>query len=190
MTEIAGDSAETKKIEPVVIRANVVMTMDNARVNMLANAIIPTILRRFDDSTDAVSALRVFRHYPLTELEARSLHFKGSSPMHWIEEHLGDLLRLDLFDAGYDARTVKFAFDYIPFLVQEEEVSASTALVQHVYTWEFDRQKELLILTDNGDEIISQPTRGPQSYTWLADEERRIRFLAARPSAVTETIRK
>jgi hypothetical protein len=187
----AGDSAEKpKQKELKSLPARTVMTMDNARVNMLVDVYIPSTLPRFDVTIDSPTYLRLFRHYPLTELEARSLHFKGSSPMHWIEEHLRDLLRLELFDAGYDARNIKFDFEYIPFLVQEEEIERNSPLVQHIYTWAFDRENELLVLTDNGDEVLVQKTRGPQSYVWLTEEERKIRALAARPAAVTETIRK
>lgn len=185
-----ADSAEVKKVAPTIVPASVVMTMDHARVNMLVNVKALAEVRRFDVFQDATSQLRLFRHYPLSELEARSLHFKGSSPMEWIEEHLRDLLRLEMFDAGYDARNVKFDFEYVPFLVQEEEVDSRSPLVQHIYTWKFDRENELLILNDNGDDVLIHKTRGPQSYVWLAEEERKIRALAVRPNAVTETIKK
>lgn len=192
---------EMTSIRLNIVKVQTVMTMENARVNMMAYLPIPNITKLPDlpsdpeidvgDGPEVGSILRVFRHYPLTELEARSLHFKGSSPLKWIEEHMGDLLKLALFDAGFDARQIdRFEFEYVPFLVQEEESDPRAPLQQHVYQWTFNKDAEELTLTDNGDVIIAQSTKGPQAYVHLHEEEQKIRALAVRPQAVTETIRK
>lgn len=192
---------EMTSIRLNIVKVQTVMTMENARVNMMAYLPIPKIMKLPDlppepntdvgDGLEVGSILRVFRHYPLTELEARSLHFKGSSPLKWIEEHMGDLLKLALFTAGFDARQIDlFEFEYVPFLVQEEESDPRAPLQQHVYQWTFNKDAEELTLTDNGDVIIAQSTKGPQAYVHLHEEEQKIRALAVRPQAVTETIRK
>jgi hypothetical protein len=186
-----------------VVPVQAVVTMENSRLNIRATLVIPNIKKLpqiepdvdaftdIGDGPDVGNEIRVFRHYPLAELEARSLHFKGSSPLQWIEEHMRDLLTLELFKTGFDARYIdRFDFEYVPFLIQEEESDPRSPLVQHIYTWTFDRQRDELVLTDNGDEILKQSARGPQPYLWLHDQERDIRALAVRPQAVTETIRK
>lgn len=171
-----------------VLDVKAVMTMENHRVNLLAdmNEMQP-FPSKFDSTPVEGSAetWRVFRHYPLSELEARSLHFTKSSPLNWIEEHMGDLLLLRLFRLGFDARNIEFRFKYIPFLVQTEK--GGDGPETHAYTWTFDKEKELLTLNDNGQDIVLQPTRGPQAYLWLTEEELSIRKLG---TEATETIRK
>ena len=108
---------------------------------------------------------KIYRHYPLTELEARSLHFKGSSPIDWIEKHLVQLVRLQAFDNGFDARYRTRA---------EIEILPGIALTQleqgeeHFYVWKHDFNDGVMILTDNGIEIERKPVRGPQEYQSFA----------------------
>jgi hypothetical protein len=113
----------------------------------------------------------IFRHYPLTELEARALHFQGSSPISWVEKHVLDVLRLAMFDSGYDARDIEWEIEFGWSLVQRESDG------EHVYKWVHDRVQDRLILTDNGQEIVFKNTRGPQNYQDLGYEMAAIRAL-------------
>lgn len=116
---------------------------------------------------------RLFRQYPLSELEARSLHFKGSNPIKWIEEHQIDLILLTGFQTGYDLRDVQVATGYIGSFVQVEAGLASEGepipLDTHLYQWSHDDTQDVLLMTDNAIEIGRFPVRGPQNYLQLAE---------------------
>lgn len=118
---------------------------------------------------------RIFRHYPLSELEARSLHFKGSNPVQWIEEHLVDLVLLEGFQKGYDLRYVTTSIRYIPSFLQVEDGASvdgePTPQDHHIYQWSHNRLEDVLCLTDNGIGIGRFPVRGPQNYLQLAEFE-------------------
>jgi hypothetical protein len=128
---------------------------------------------------------KIYRHYPLSELEARALHFKGSSPIDWIEKHMVQLVRLEAFDRGYDARYAErdeIELVYAPCLTQIE--SGET----HVYQWTHDRAHSLLTLTDNGIQIVHQPVRGPQEYQSLGVHMEEIRAVADKPVSIAPTV--
>jgi len=125
-------------------------------------------------SADPRLTARIYRHYPLSELEARSLHFKGSSPIDWIEKHMVQLVRLEAFDRGYDARYAGRDAIEVVYGSCLTQVEYGT---EHMYIWKHDRARDLLTLTDNGIEIVNKPVRGPQEYQSLGDQMVSIRTI-------------
>jgi hypothetical protein len=137
--------------------------------------------------TGNAADFRLFRQYPLSELEARALHFKGSNPVKWIEEHEIDLILLTGFQTGYDLRDVEVATGYAASFAQDELGAPSdgkpTPIETHLYQWSHDIDQDVLLLTDNGIEIGRFPCRGPQNYLQLAEfqadvESRKVVILA------------
>lgn len=114
----------------------------------------------------------VFRNYPVSELEARSLHFKIASPYNFVEQHMLEKMKLFAFEEGYDARGLEFIPSYAPCLTQRE-----TDGQQHMYVWSYDSKTEDLTLTDNGIEIHVVHTSGPQDYQSLVEVMDNIRAL-------------
>lgn len=126
----------------------------------------------------------VFRHYPLSELEARSLHFRGSNPIHWVEEHMVDLVLLLGFEQGYDLRSADASFRYVPSFIQTEEGASAngelTPQEAHIYQWSHNREEDVLYLSDNEIEIGRFPVRGPQNYLQLSEFQADIESRAVR----------
>lgn len=123
--------------------------------------------------TEEAAKFKIFRHYPLSELEARSLHFKGSNPVHWVEEHMVDLVLLLGFEQGYDLRSADASFRYVPSFIQTEEGASAngelTPQEAHIYQWSHSRMEDALYLSDNEIEIGRFPVRGPQNYLQLSE---------------------
>lgn len=120
--------------------------------------------------------IKTGRKFPLSELEARALHFKGSSPITWIENHMLDLLRLEGYGRGFDMRHVSFDIDYGISFEQDEGVEGDTQ--RHVYRWVHDRADDSLTLLDGQVAIIRHSVRGPQDYQTLGFQQLDIRSLA------------
>jgi hypothetical protein len=124
--------------------------------------------------------IKTGRKFPLSELEARSLHFKGSSPITWIENHMLDLLRLEGYGRGFDMRHVSFDIDYGVSFQQDESVDGG--FERHVYRWVHHRVDDSLSLLDGQIAVIRHSVRGPQEYQTLGQQQLDIQRLAVQVS--------
>jgi hypothetical protein len=165
---------------------NLSLSFENNRLNVYAKGTCFRLPFHGEAPSAQDAQFKVFRHYPLSELEARSLHFKGSNPIHWIEEHMRDLVLLEGFQQGYDLRGVDVALRYqLSFAQDEEGKSADGGVIPretHLYQWWHNRTEDVLYMSDNGIEIGRFPVRGPQNYLQLAEFEADVK--SRRASAV------
>jgi hypothetical protein len=132
---------------------------------------------------------RIFRAWPLSELEARSLHFSGSNPLIWIEDHMIDLVLLEGFNAGWDLRETVAHTQYIDSFVQMEgETDEGVDGVHPVdYRWSHDRMTDELILTESGADIIGRfPVRGPQNYLQLCEFQNEVHGYAVKTDGLVK----
>jgi hypothetical protein len=111
---------------------------------------------------------RVVRKYPVTELTARSEVFKGASAINFVEQHMLDKLRLEIFEAGYDARGVEFEIEHVASLHTTDSHGA-----HHSYKWVHDEAAKRLILMDGIHLVADYATIGLNyaSCMALADSE-------------------
>lgn len=126
--------------------------------------------RTFDDVKDVQKGFSIFRHYPLSELEARSLHFQGSNPVSWIEQHVLDIVLLEGFQRGFDLRDIMVSPEFVASFSQHEFSDDGYSTRVHTYTWTHERANQELVLIEDGTDAVARfPTKGPQNFLQLSE---------------------